>query len=292
MNEKLYIFIENILNELDKSLSKEDTQNDVLNQILSNLIGKSNLGNVLAVLLDTSNRDMMVSMIKKICEYNNGLLNENNILDNEKCNHFINEMLIRDINISPQLRTKLYSSIYILFIYIFMNSQIDFVNKCLDKYKYNIQIVNKFFNEILQLYYRTRLDREEISTILNYKSNYEYIILRYGNGFTKDFKTTNSYNIYLAIEPNLNPNKINFYVFIMNNKNNKIYKLGQILHYKDKDYYLSVDIDVETHYQIDINELLQHQTLSLLELQNSNLNIEDKIYENIKFIISNRQSIN
>jgi len=173
-----------------------------------------------------------------------------------------------------------------------MNSQIDFINKCLDKYKNNINIVYLFFNEILQLYYRTRLDREEISTILNYKSNYEYIILKYGNGFTQDFKTTKSYNIYLAIQPNSNPNKVNFYVFIMNNKNNKIYKLGQILHYKDKDYYLSVDIDIESHYQIDMNDLLQHQTLSFLELQNSNVSIEDKMYENIKFIISNRQSIN
>ena len=292
MSVNLYTFIDNILNELDKSLTKEDTQNDVLNQILANIIGKSNLGNVLANLLNTSNRELMIIMIQKICEFNNGLLDENNMLDNEKCNHLINEMLIRDINISSQLRTKLYSSLYILFIYIFMNSQIDFINKCLDKYKNNINIVYLFFNEILQLYYRTRLDREEISTILNYKSNYEYIILKYGNGFTQDFKTTKSYNIYLAIQPNSNPNKVNFYVFIMNNKNNKIYKLGQILHYKDKDYYLSVDIDIESHYQIDMNDLLQHQTLSFLELQNSNVSIEDKMYENIKFIISNRQSIN
>lgn len=72
---------------------------------------------------------------------------------------------------------------------------------------------------------------------------------------------------------------------------NKIFNLGEILHFNSSKYFLQCDIQAtedETYFEIDMNELLQNQVFSIVELKEKG----QTLTKNIATVIQNNEPIN
>lgn len=193
-------------------------------------------------------------------------------------------------SMSETLKMAVNDYMYKLILYLYLVHQCNFINSCLTKYNNNLKEIKIIFNDILNIYYRVQVTREDVATLFNYKSSYDILTLDVTSDTKRSIKPLEKCTVLLAVNPNVSSRNTNFYIFLMTNEN-KIFNLGEILHFNSSRYFLQCNIKAtedETYFEIDMNDLLQNQVFSIVELKEKG----GILSKNISTVIQNNEPIN